>query len=568
MYEAPTLETASPPVRLDAGPQLLIDDHLVDDIWMIRRSPELPVKSLDNPIFTAPTFTGPTFTSRAPSAEASYGINTLLYDEERGVFRMWYSVAMRSPACSSLAYAESGDGLHWETPRLGLIDYDGSMENNLCIGLDQGGGSVLLDPHDPDPARRYKLMHKRPWKAGMEGRVTISFSPDGIHWTPHFDDWRRSIRPHSNDGVNITLYDPRLGKYVLFCRPNVLAAYPKLDPRDIGFPPSWVREQDLAASEDEAAAATAAAMEAGDGSRDGAPKELGFPGEDDFVMHREAEDYLHRYLKVPQYVHTRALRLYKYPFVSCNRRVARAESDDFIDWTIPEVVIRPDELDPPKLYNLNGVGTYHGLYIGALQLYYGWNYRSMPGCLQESETIDLQLTFSRDGKRWERLANRPIFLPRGLIGAFDGGMLSTASPPLVEYGDELRIYYTGTQHSHLVPGGTRGIGVARLPKERLVARTAGDEMGVLMTKPLVIDGDLLKINVDARCGLAKMEIADVMGNPIPEFTVHDAAAIKENGLRVPATWKNRNSIRELRGKTVRLRFYLLHARLYSFCLTG
>lgn len=29
-----------------AGPQLLIDDHLVDDIWMIRRSPELPVKSL------------------------------------------------------------------------------------------------------------------------------------------------------------------------------------------------------------------------------------------------------------------------------------------------------------------------------------------------------------------------------------------------------------------------------------------------------------------------------------------------------------------------------------------
>jgi hypothetical protein len=89
-----------------------------------------------------------------------------------------------------------------------------------------------------------------------------------------------------------------------------------------------------------------------------------------------------------------------------------------------------------------------------------------------------------------------------------------------------------------------------------------------MTKPLVIDGDLLQINVDARRGLSKVEIADVMGNPIPEFTVHDAAAIKENGLRVPATWKNRNSVRELRGKTVRLRFYLLHARLYSFCLTG
>ncbi len=39
VYEAQTLSTASPPMTLDAGPQLLIDDHLVDDIWMIRRSP-------------------------------------------------------------------------------------------------------------------------------------------------------------------------------------------------------------------------------------------------------------------------------------------------------------------------------------------------------------------------------------------------------------------------------------------------------------------------------------------------------------------------------------------------
>ena len=122
------------------------------------------------------------------------------------------------------------------------------------------------------------------------------------------------------------------------------------------------------------------------------------------------------------------------------------------------MVIRPDELDPPRLYNFNGVGLYKGLYIGALQLYHSWGFRNMPGCLQESETQDLQLTFSRDGKRWERLANRPVFLPRGLIGAFDGGMLSTSSPVFVEYGDELRIYFTGQKHSHLVPGGGGGCG--------------------------------------------------------------------------------------------------------------
>ena len=396
----------------------------------------------------------------------------------------------------------------------------------------------------------------------MEGRVAISFSPDGLHWTPHFKDWKKSVRPRSNDGVNIALFDAKLGKYVLFCRPNVLAANQELDPRDVGFPPGWVGEKDFA----DPIAEANFAKEAGDGRKYKTKKELGFPTADDFVQHREAEDYMHRYLKVPQYVHTQALRLYKH-VGGCNRRVARAESDDFIDWTIPEVVIRPDELDPPRLYNLNGVGLYKGLYIGALQLYHSWGFRNFPGCLQESETLDLHLTFSRDGKNWERLANRPTFLPRGLIGAFDGGNIFTSSPPLVEFGDEIRIYYSGQQHSHLVPGGGCGIGVARLPKERLVARVAGDEMGAMLTKPFVMQGERLEINADAREGLVKVEIADVMGAAIPGFGAQEAVEIRKDGFRLPVQWQHKSSVQALRGKTVRLRFYMLNTRLYSFCLS-
>ena len=537
--------TAEKPLTLDSGPQLLLDDHLVDDLWMIRRAPELPAKSLDNPIFQP----GP--------PDASYGANTVVYDEEQGLFRMWYSLACEG--VHSLAYATSVDGLHWETPNLGIVEYNGSKANNLCLEPDQGGGSVLIDLHDPDPERRYKLMHKRPWKEGMEGRVTLSFSPDGLHWTPYFNDWKKSVRPRSNDGVNIALYDEKLGKYVLFCRPNVLAAHQELDPRDVGFPPGWVREQELA----DPIAEANVTKEVGAGEK--GVKGLGFPTEDDYVLYREAEDYMHRYLKVPQYVHTQALRLYKHA-AGCNRRIARAESDDFIDWTIPEVVMRPDELDPPRLYNFNGVSLYKGLYIGALQLYHSWGFRNMPGCLQESETQDLQLAFSRNGKRWERMANRPVFLPRGLIGAFDGGMLSTSSPVFVEYGDELRIYFTGQQHSHLVPGGGGGIGVARLPKERLVARVAGDEMGALLTRPFVLEGDRLEINADARGGLLKVEVVDVMGEAIAGFAADEAGEIREDGFRLQARWKCKRGVGELRGKVVRLRFYMLHTRLYSFCL--
>ena len=145
-------------------------------------------------------------------------------------------------------------------------------------------------------------------------------------------------------------------------------------------------------------------------------------------------------------------------------------------------------------------------------------------------------------------------------------MLSTSSPVFVEYGDELRIYFTGQQHSHLVPGGGGGIGVARLPKERLVARVAGDEMGALLTRPFVLEGDRLEINADARGGLLKVEVVDVMGEAIAGFAADEAGEIREDGFRLQARWKCKRGVGELRGKVVRLRFYMLHTRLYSFCL--
>ena len=366
----------------------------------------------------------------------------------------------------------------------------------------------------------------------------------------------------SRDGGNPTVFDPQIGKYVLFCRPTTLAA-PNLDPAEVGFP-------------DHLALKRAAAVGKEPSGRDAdttkpayteAPKGVGFPAESDFIAHREAEDYIHRYLKVPTYVHTNALRIFQRPFMPCNRRIARAESEDFIHWSQPEVVIRPDELDPPRLYNMN-VTMYRGLYLGLLEVFYSWGTRRYPGCPQEPETFDVQLVFSRDGKKWERLANRPVFLPRGYIGSFDGGMISGAHQPLIEYQDELRIYYTGNLSCHNVGGFTQRIGVARLPRERLVARTAGDEIGFLLTKPFRLAGDRLTINADARHGLIKVEATDPEGQPLPGLSVKDAAEIGGNGFALPVVWSSGRKLSEYRDRVIRLRFYLQESRLYSFCFHG
>ena len=60
-------------------------------------------------------------------------------------------------------YAVSRDGLHWERPRLGLVEHGGNRANNLLDFPDGRGGTlpiaalpVLHDPDDPDPARRFK----------------------------------------------------------------------------------------------------------------------------------------------------------------------------------------------------------------------------------------------------------------------------------------------------------------------------------------------------------------------------------------------------------------------------
>ena len=58
-----------------------------------------------------------------------------------------------------LAYARSKDGVHWEKPSLGLVDWRGSRENNLLFQYAHGTG-VMIDDREEDPGRRFKMVTK------------------------------------------------------------------------------------------------------------------------------------------------------------------------------------------------------------------------------------------------------------------------------------------------------------------------------------------------------------------------------------------------------------------------
>ncbi len=108
-----------------------------------------------------------------------YGAVCQVEDE----LRLWYlghGDIDGEPTPAQVCYAVSTDGVNWEKPELGLVEFNGSKRNNLLPFQAPGtpaSCSVLYDPEDPDPARRFKMVTEdNPYY------ITVSYSDDGIHW--------------------------------------------------------------------------------------------------------------------------------------------------------------------------------------------------------------------------------------------------------------------------------------------------------------------------------------------------------------------------------------------------
>ena len=64
---------------------------------------------------------------------------------------------------SRWCYAQSEDGMNWEKPALGVVEFDGSTDNNI-LGSDNWPsikGGVFIDPHETDPGKRFKALSQQ-----------------------------------------------------------------------------------------------------------------------------------------------------------------------------------------------------------------------------------------------------------------------------------------------------------------------------------------------------------------------------------------------------------------------
>ena len=467
----------SDPVKVRNERQLLMDDYVVDDWWDCRRTVHQPEKHLENPLIVP----------RKPWEGPGPGNGTVLYDREIGRFRLWGDVWDRErelkgdPLSYRGIYYESEDGVHWEAPELGLIEFEGSKANNLILGGEwqYSSLSVFALPPRLSSRGRFAMLYGRSkpglwWEQGVEHTMEqrIALSDDGIRWKDQTEN--PAFRGRS-DTYNNVVYNPERDVFMQYRRPSV-------NGHEI-------------------------------------------------------------------------------------RRVSYSESKDLISWTQPLVIIKPDELDPPMLYGMS-VCRYQGIYLGLLQMFYFDAQVRLP----KSHQIDVELSWSRDGIRWERHPQRPVFLECGLIPSYDWGMI-VAWNDIVECDDRLYIYYTGDPWLHDTRVGwpmPTHLCLATLPKDRFVSvDPLPGRDGYMLTKPLECPGGRLHLNARAGAdGFVRVAVrrgdGEADGEWLPEWNYDKNVSVSGDSLDQVVNWEGQHNLDSLKGKSVRLHFWLNNAELYSF----
>ncbi len=196
------------------GPQMFLDDYFLQSIAGVERvvcSPErYPV-----PVIQA--------TEKQQRIQPFFSVCVYYYSGKE-MFRMWYSFMGSSGV--SHAYAESADGVHWNMPKLGLVEEEGSKDNNLIPTVSEGATGYPVSVIDNGlnylhPERRFMFLGYQ----GLEEKTGAwaLFSADGLRWktTPenpvipyiwnYGDEWNG--RYPFYDTINV-FYDPVKKRYI------------------------------------------------------------------------------------------------------------------------------------------------------------------------------------------------------------------------------------------------------------------------------------------------------------------------------------------------------------------
>ena len=198
------------PVTIGSRLELMVEGHFVDEVM---GSAKL---KLHHPVAGQIVLK-----HDAPWEGGSSNYHTIFQDGD--LYRLYYRGAhynlekgKMTPAHPTFTcYAESKDGIHWEKPKLGLFEFEGSKENNIIWTEDPSTHNFApfqdSRPGVP-PDQKYKALASSPKKKGLAAFV----SPDGIRWRSFAEN--PVITDGAFDSQNIAFWDQTRGEYRAYYR--------------------------------------------------------------------------------------------------------------------------------------------------------------------------------------------------------------------------------------------------------------------------------------------------------------------------------------------------------------
>jgi hypothetical protein len=232
------------------------------------------------------------------------------------------------------------------------------------------------------------------------------------------------------------------------------------------------------------------------------------------------------------------------------RLMARTESSDFTNWTKAVEVMRAEPRTPDSQPYSMPIFEHEGVFLGLVTMFH------VP-----TDTVQTELAWSPDTVRWERIdAGSPV-LALGPAGSPDSGCAYAAAPVFGK--DEIRIYYGASNGPH--SGWRDGFFcLARMRPDGFAAfqPSSAGSPGVVVTRPLRVASEDLRINADARGGRLRVGVLESEGGS-GQLSLNQAVPIGTDVLDGSCHWK-KGSLRSLVGKEVQFICELHAARAFSF----
>lgn len=432
--------------------------------------------------------------------------------EYEGQYRLYYKVGTDDDEMR-LACAVSGDGVTWERPDLGAVEFSGSTANNLCPidGQRPNEVCVFVDPTGPDE-HRFKCVAHSPAMGGM----FLMTSPDGIR----FKRVPGHLLKFIVDSNKSAFFDERIGKYVIYLR-------------------GWDRTRPIPPME---------------GTRS--------------VLRAETDD-LFRPIPIDEKAPNPWHLSPKWnDIIEGGLRRMNAE--------LP-TAMRCDDSDPPSagLYQAAAVQYLPAVYLAFPSLYYHFPWPP-EGLYINDGVLDLQFAASRDGVNWRRDLRGSyvrLDLPDGHCTKMMHmltGMVPNGYRINQYYMGGRRTHGEGRTGKDVKverPGPEIGSPIVHRLEQRMDGFVSADSAytgGTLVTKQFTIESDKIRLNIDTSAsGVAHAALLDEGGGAIPGFALEDSDRIQGNDTQCALSWRGNSDVTQLRGKRVKLMLRSRSTKLYA-----